>query len=51
VVVQAFRFASNEYRLFPLRFQVNLCTIFKLSIAGFAEILKCKNFTGCPNHK
>ncbi|KAF2888696.1 hypothetical protein ILUMI_17477, partial [Ignelater luminosus] len=49
VIFQAYRFASNEYRLFPLRFQMLVCDIFDNNMAGIGNITKCCNFRGCPN--
>ncbi|KAF2897248.1 hypothetical protein ILUMI_08921 [Ignelater luminosus] len=47
-VVQAYRFTSNEYRLFPLRFQMSVCGAIKTSAAGLQTLTHCGNFTGCP---
>ncbi|KAF2881833.1 hypothetical protein ILUMI_24334 [Ignelater luminosus] len=46
IIVQAYRFASNEYRLFPLRFEFNLCdAVFKYNMFGFKDFKNCGNFT------
>ncbi|KAF2888083.1 hypothetical protein ILUMI_18091, partial [Ignelater luminosus] len=50
IIVQAYKFASNEYRLFPLRFQFNFCDLFIKDIGGVGSA-KCKNFVGCPSQK
>ncbi|KAF2887997.1 hypothetical protein ILUMI_18176, partial [Ignelater luminosus] len=50
-IVQCYKFASNEYRLFPVRFQINSCSIFANNIAGVTGFFKCGNFTGCPLRK
>ncbi|KAF2884918.1 hypothetical protein ILUMI_21252 [Ignelater luminosus] len=51
IVVQAYRFASNEYRLFPLRMQLNYYDAIEKDIIGLQNALKspCGNsFAGCP---
>ncbi|KAF2903384.1 hypothetical protein ILUMI_02802 [Ignelater luminosus] len=48
VIVQAYRFASNEYRLFPARLQVGVCGSIKTGAAGLQTLMHCGNFTGCP---
>ncbi|KAF2894424.1 hypothetical protein ILUMI_11752 [Ignelater luminosus] len=48
VMVQFYRFASNEYRLFPLRFQDKFCKFFEENVTGFQRLLNCGNFVGCP---
>ncbi|KAF2891656.1 hypothetical protein ILUMI_14517, partial [Ignelater luminosus] len=47
-VVQAYRFASNEYRLFPIRLQMNVCQAFEEDVTGLQELSHCGNLTGCP---
>ncbi|KAF2890685.1 hypothetical protein ILUMI_15488 [Ignelater luminosus] len=47
VVTQAYKFASNEYRLFPLRLQLNGCEAFCENVGGLKR-LTCGNLTGCP---
>ncbi|KAF2887567.1 hypothetical protein ILUMI_18606 [Ignelater luminosus] len=34
VVIQAYKFASNEYRLFPMRLQLNACEAINKDVAG-----------------
>ncbi|KAF2894423.1 hypothetical protein ILUMI_11751 [Ignelater luminosus] len=48
VMVQMYRFASNEYRLFPVRFQDKFCKFLEENVAGFQRLLNCGNFVGCP---
>ncbi|KAF2897720.1 hypothetical protein ILUMI_08456, partial [Ignelater luminosus] len=48
MVLQTYKFASNEYRLFPIRFQLNFCEAFNRNVAGFHSLTRCGNFTGCP---
>ncbi|KAF2885077.1 hypothetical protein ILUMI_21080 [Ignelater luminosus] len=48
VVFQSHRFASNEYRLFPIRLQLNACAAIKADAGGIGSITHCGNFTGCP---
>ncbi|KAF2887610.1 hypothetical protein ILUMI_18563, partial [Ignelater luminosus] len=48
VIFQAYKFASNEYRLFPMRFQVNACDAIKHNMGGLHTGTRCGNFTGCP---
>lgn len=50
-MVQAYKFASNEYRVFPLRFQIGFCVAFNKNIGGFGDFTKCRNFDGCPIKK
>ncbi|KAF2894313.1 hypothetical protein ILUMI_11861, partial [Ignelater luminosus] len=47
-ITQAYRFASNEYRLFPLRLQLNACEAVKKNVVGLKRLTYCGNFTGCP---
>ncbi|KAF2881830.1 hypothetical protein ILUMI_24331, partial [Ignelater luminosus] len=52
VVVQAYKFASNEYRLFPLRFEFNFCdAMFKYNMFGFKNLQDCGNFSKCGVEK
>ncbi|KAF2891491.1 hypothetical protein ILUMI_14682 [Ignelater luminosus] len=51
MITQAYMFLSNEYRSFPIRFEINLCKAFKLNYAGIRNVLKCGNFAGCPLQK
>ncbi|KAF2891819.1 hypothetical protein ILUMI_14354, partial [Ignelater luminosus] len=51
VIVQAYRFASNEYRLFPIRLQLNVCDAIKGNVIGLGNVIHCGNFTGCPFSK
>ncbi|KAF2887460.1 hypothetical protein ILUMI_18712 [Ignelater luminosus] len=48
IMVQAYRFASNEYRSFPLRFQDKMCNLLKENIGGMQKLLNCGSFSGCP---
>ncbi|KAF2902472.1 hypothetical protein ILUMI_03712, partial [Ignelater luminosus] len=48
VVTQAYKFASNEYRLFPLRLQLNACEAINGNVVGLKDLTRCGNFTGCP---
>lgn len=45
---QGYKFASNEYRLFPVRFQLNFCEALARDVTGMQNTLLCGNFTGCP---
>ncbi|KAF2887605.1 hypothetical protein ILUMI_18568 [Ignelater luminosus] len=47
VMLQAYRFASNEYRLFPMRMQDKFCNFLKANVAGTQRLLNCGNFGGC----
>ncbi|KAF2886278.1 hypothetical protein ILUMI_19897, partial [Ignelater luminosus] len=47
VMVQFYKFASNEYRLFPVRFQDKFCKFFKENVAGVQRLLNCGNFVEC----
>ncbi|KAF2895563.1 hypothetical protein ILUMI_10611, partial [Ignelater luminosus] len=47
-IIQAYRFASNEYRLFPMRFQISVCDALKSNFAGLQRYRRCGNFSGCP---
>ncbi|KAF2893250.1 hypothetical protein ILUMI_12925 [Ignelater luminosus] len=52
VVVQAYRFASNEYREFPLRFGDTICRVLDADLAGGKKMLaKCGNMSGCTFFK
>ncbi|KAF2905353.1 hypothetical protein ILUMI_00823 [Ignelater luminosus] len=48
IVVQGYKFASNEYRLAPARFEINFCDGYKKNIIGIRNTIRCGNFTGCP---
>ncbi|KAF2892079.1 hypothetical protein ILUMI_14094, partial [Ignelater luminosus] len=48
VITQAYKFASNEYRLFPLRLELNACQAVNKNIVGLKSLTYCGNFTGCP---
>ncbi|KAF2886551.1 hypothetical protein ILUMI_19622, partial [Ignelater luminosus] len=45
--IQAFKFMSNEYRLFPMRFQFNLCSYAEKNEFGLHTMFECGNFS-CP---
>ncbi|KAF2897275.1 hypothetical protein ILUMI_08899, partial [Ignelater luminosus] len=47
VISQTYKFASNEYRLFPIRLGLKVCKGIAANILGVANIEKCGNFTGC----
>lgn len=47
-MLQAYKFASNEYRLFPLRFEISFCDAVKKNVIGLQGLTRCGNFTGCP---
>ncbi|KAF2894625.1 hypothetical protein ILUMI_11549, partial [Ignelater luminosus] len=49
--VQAYKFASNEYRLFPLYFKVNVCEEFAKDGFGVRNMLLCGNLGNCPIKK
>ncbi|KAF2894314.1 hypothetical protein ILUMI_11862, partial [Ignelater luminosus] len=51
VVIQSYKFASNEYRLFPMRMQLNVCEAIDEDVVGLKSLTKCGNFTGCPFFK
>ncbi|KAF2902446.1 hypothetical protein ILUMI_03739, partial [Ignelater luminosus] len=51
IIVQAYKFMSNEFRIFPLRFAVNACKAFNANAMGVLSAIKCGNFTGCPFEK
>lgn len=42
---------SNEYRYFPLRFQVNACDAISKDMIGLRSLLNCGTTTGCPFKK
>ncbi|KAF2879645.1 hypothetical protein ILUMI_26527, partial [Ignelater luminosus] len=50
-VIQAYRFASNEYRLFPMRFQYNYCAGIEKNLAGLSRQYNCVNNKQCPLKK
>ncbi|KAF2897442.1 hypothetical protein ILUMI_08733, partial [Ignelater luminosus] len=51
IITQAYKFASNEYRLFPMRFEFNLCdAVFKYNMFGLESLQNCGNFT-CSTEK
>lgn len=39
--MQGYRFASNEYRLFPIVFERNVCNVLKDDEFGLRNIYKC----------
>ncbi|KAF2900862.1 hypothetical protein ILUMI_05321 [Ignelater luminosus] len=51
ITYQYYKFASNEYRLYPIRFQVLMCDRYDQDFGGFGSFTKCKNFKGCPYEK
>ncbi|KAF2886926.1 hypothetical protein ILUMI_19247 [Ignelater luminosus] len=48
VMIQFYRFASNEYRLFSVRFQDEFCKFLEENVAGVQKLLNCGDFAGCP---
>ncbi|KAF2886909.1 hypothetical protein ILUMI_19264 [Ignelater luminosus] len=48
IMIQFYKFASNEYRLFPTRFQDKFCKFFENNVVGVQRLLNCGNFVGCP---
>ncbi|KAF2885674.1 hypothetical protein ILUMI_20499 [Ignelater luminosus] len=48
IITQVYMFLSNEYRYFPIRYEINLCKAFEVNYAGMRNGLKCGNFAGCP---
>lgn len=48
MIAQAYKFASNEYRLFPIRLAFNLCEALDKNEFGLNSIFQNGNFTGCP---
>ncbi|KAF2885410.1 hypothetical protein ILUMI_20755 [Ignelater luminosus] len=40
VILQAYKFLSNEYRLFPMRFEVNLCKAIDVNVLGLLNTFK-----------
>lgn len=51
ITYQVYKFASNEYRLFPLRFQTLMCDLYNKDIIGLGSFTKCRNYKGCPHEK
>ncbi|KAF2882360.1 hypothetical protein ILUMI_23817 [Ignelater luminosus] len=45
---QAYKFSSNEYRLFPLQFDANLCVCLKEDTFGLQNVYNCGNAPRCP---
>ncbi|KAF2900450.1 hypothetical protein ILUMI_05736 [Ignelater luminosus] len=51
-VFQAYRFASNEYREFPLRFGDMVCRALDADVVGAKKMMaKCGNMSGCTFFK
>ncbi|KAB0797541.1 hypothetical protein PPYR_08534, partial [Photinus pyralis] len=50
VIVQAHLFLSNQYRVFPLRFQISLCDCFEKRIMGLGDY-PFGNLNVCPLKK
>ncbi|KAF2901114.1 hypothetical protein ILUMI_05071, partial [Ignelater luminosus] len=47
--LQAYKFASNEYRLFPFQMNINYCKEQEHSVFGFDDVVKHTNCTlKCP---
>ncbi|KAF2881836.1 hypothetical protein ILUMI_24337 [Ignelater luminosus] len=51
IVAQAYKFASNEYRLFPARFGFNFCDAIQKNMFGMEDFRNCGNFTRCSVEK
>ncbi|KAF2893458.1 hypothetical protein ILUMI_12718 [Ignelater luminosus] len=51
ILLQAYRFVSNEYRLFPIRFIFDVCDSLIKNELGIQNIYNCGNFTRCPIKK
>ncbi|KAF2880521.1 hypothetical protein ILUMI_25658, partial [Ignelater luminosus] len=52
IIIQDYKHASNEYRLFPLRFEFNFCdAITEYNMFGFKSFSRCENFTKCDVEK
>ncbi|KAF2901900.1 hypothetical protein ILUMI_04286, partial [Ignelater luminosus] len=49
--VQAYKFSSNEYRLFPMGFSFNYCDSLAKDEFGLRNLLLCGNATDCPLRK
>ncbi|XP_031342340.1 uncharacterized protein LOC116170240 [Photinus pyralis] len=50
VTTQAYLFLSNEYRIFPLRFQISYCDFLENRIMGLSNH-ECGNVHTCPLRK
>ncbi|KAF2892319.1 hypothetical protein ILUMI_13850, partial [Ignelater luminosus] len=48
---QAYKFASNEYRLFPIVFTINLCDVLSRNEFGLGNLYDCGSFPRCPMQK
>ncbi|KAF2893171.1 hypothetical protein ILUMI_13000 [Ignelater luminosus] len=46
-IAQFYKFMSNEYRYFPVRFAVNACKAIAANVMGIHKIVECGNFRGC----
>ncbi|KAF2903424.1 hypothetical protein ILUMI_02764 [Ignelater luminosus] len=44
---QAYKFSSNEYRLFPLQFNANICQCLKENTFGVQNLYNCGNAPRC----
>ncbi|KAF2897927.1 hypothetical protein ILUMI_08248 [Ignelater luminosus] len=49
--IQGYKFASNEYRLFPITFAVNICATIAKNDFGLQNLYSCGNFSRCPFKK
>lgn len=48
LIVQAYKFYSNEYRTFPIRFQLNYCNTVSRNLFGIkAAFTSCGNMSIC----
>ncbi|KAK4875905.1 hypothetical protein RN001_012327 [Aquatica leii] len=50
VTIQGYKFLSNEYRFYPIYFQLEVCSSVKADVMGYGTY-KCGNFTQCPLKK
>ncbi|KAF2894133.1 hypothetical protein ILUMI_12041 [Ignelater luminosus] len=51
IIIQAYNFLSNEYRLFPIRFCINFCDALASNEFGLGQIVQQGYFNGCPLKK
>ncbi|KAF2899203.1 hypothetical protein ILUMI_06971, partial [Ignelater luminosus] len=51
VKVEGYKFASNEYRGFPIVFERRLCSMINSDEFGLRNLYKCGNISTCPIKK
>ncbi|KAF2887180.1 hypothetical protein ILUMI_18993, partial [Ignelater luminosus] len=51
LIFQAYKLASNEYRLFPIRFQTTFCYIYYQDLLGLKSFKGCRSDLKCPLQK